>query len=127
MNLPSLFYQAAQDPRIDPREIRVLYRTAPAEPGAVPGQLTSGLCSTWQSDYSACKGYWVEHLPREVYRHEDTSVVVDLFRRTYADNGTSVTEISTPDEIHDHIDQIGVARLRNMKKVETERDQGDDI
>jgi hypothetical protein len=127
MNLPALFYQAAQDPRIDPREIRVRYRDAPTDPGAVPGQLTSGLCSTWQSDYSACKGYWTEHLPIKVYLDEDTSTLVDLFRRKYADTGLSVTELSTPDEIHDHIDQIGVVRLRNAKKVETERDPGDDI
>jgi hypothetical protein len=126
-NLPALFYQAAQDPRIDPREIRVRYRAAPTDAGAVTGQLTSGLCSTWQGDYTACKGYWVEHLPIEVYLDEDTSTSVSLFRRKYADTGLGVTELTTGDDFNDHVDQIGVARLRNAKKVETERDPGDDI
>ena len=89
--------------------------------------MTSGLCSTWQGDYSACKGYWTEHLPIEVYLDEDTSTAVDLFRRKYADTGTGVTELSTQDELNDGIDRIGVVRLRSSKKVETERDPGDDI
>jgi hypothetical protein len=126
-NLPALFYQAAQDPRIDPREIRVRYRGAANEPGAVPGQLTSGLCSTWQGDFTACTGYWTEHLPVEVYLDESTSTAVNLYRRQYAATGPNPARLTTGDDYDQHVDKVGVVRIRNAKKVETERDPGDNI
>jgi hypothetical protein len=129
IDVRSVFYSSSQDPRIDPRESRVRYKTSLPDPGpgAVPGQLTSGLCSPWQSDYTACVGYWAEHLPREVYLNEGTSTIVKEFRKQYADTSPTAATLTTADDFDQHIDQMGVARLRSGKKVETERGPGDDV
>jgi hypothetical protein len=129
-SVKSICYLNSQDPRIDPRESRVRYKTSLGDtgPGAVPGQLTSGLCSPWQSDYAACIGYWAEHLPVQAYLDEETSTIVNLFRKTYADTSSSaVTLENDPDGIDRHIDKAGVVRLKSAKKVETEREPGDDM
>ena len=126
VDLQSIFYRTSDDPRIDPAEIRVRYKTAPSDPGAVPGQLTSGLCSPWQSDFTLCVGYWGEHLPTEAYLDEDTSQIVAVYRKEYADfGGTHLVE--TTEDFVKHVDEVGVVRLRNNKPTETERDPGDDI
>jgi hypothetical protein len=129
VDVKSVFYSSSQDQRVDPRESRVRYKTslADAGPGAVPGQLTSGLCSPWQSDYMACIGYWTEHLPPEVYLREDAATIVKEFRKQYADTSATAATLTTGDDLDRHIDQVGVARLRSGKKVETERGPGDDI
>jgi hypothetical protein len=129
-SVKGICYLNSQDPTIDPRESRVRYKTSLADtgPGAVPGQLTSGLCSPWQSDYAACIGFWAEHLPPRAYLDEETSTVVNLFRKTYADTSSSANTLSgDPDGIDRHLDKVGVVRLQSGKKVETERDPGDDL
>ena len=45
----SAFYPRGQQ-NIDTNEIRPSYETGRAK----PGQLTGGLCSTWQTDLTAC-------------------------------------------------------------------------
>jgi hypothetical protein len=129
-SVKSVFYLNSQDPRIDPRESRVRYKTSLGDtgPGAVPGQLTSGLCSPWQSDYSACIGFWAEHVPPRAYLDEETSTQVSFFRKKYSDTSSgAATLASDPDAIDRYIDQAGVVRLQSGKKVETERDPGDDM
>jgi hypothetical protein len=119
-DLKAVFYQSSQDPRVDPREVRVRYKVAPTDPGAVPGQLTSGLCSPWQSDYIACVGFWTDHLPPEVFLNEQSSTTVQLFREQLADTSSSAATLTTANDFL-LVDQIGVARLKSGKLVETER------
>jgi hypothetical protein len=130
VSVKTVFYLNDQDPRVDPRESRVRYKTSLADsgPGAVPGQLTSGLCSPWQSDYSLCIGYWTEHLPPQSYLDEATSTVVSLFRKKYSDTSLSAATLyGDPDGIDRHIDEAGVVRVQSGKMVETERKLGDDM
>ena len=75
----------------------------------------------------ACIGYWTEHLPPEVYLREDAATIVKEFRKQYADTSATAATLTTGDDLDRHIDQVGVARLRSGKKVETERGPGDDI
>lgn len=127
IDVKSVFYKPSDDPRIDPREMRVRYRSAPGEPGAVLGQLTSGLCSPWQSDFTACVGYWKQHLPEEAYLDEDSSIPIQTFRREYANHSPLAPSLRVGDDFANHVDKIGVVRLINSKQTETERNPGDDI
>ena len=123
----SIFYQASLNPFIDPLEARIKYKSTAGDQGAVHGQLTSGLCSTWQGDFTACVGYWNEHLPANAYLDEQTSVPVNVFRKRYADTGTSSESLESADDFDKNVDKMGVVRIRNGKKVETERDPGNDV
>jgi len=125
LDLKGIFYQTSQDPTVDPREMRVRYKTSPTDPGAVLGQLTSGLCSPWQGDFTACVGYWGEHLPTEAFLDEDSSVAVQVFRKRYAEPDGET--LSSGDDFNRHVDKIGVVREVSGKLVETERGPGDDI
>lgn len=124
----AVFYRPEQDPAaIDPGELRVRYKSGPGDQGAVPGQLTSGLCSPWQGDFTACVGYWTEHLPTEAFLTEDSSTIVRVFRKEYADHAPDAPELTSAQDFVDHVDKVGVLRLREGKRVETERGRGDDI
>jgi hypothetical protein len=127
-DVKGVFYQSGQDQRIDPREMRVRFKSAPTDQGAVPGQLTSGLCSPWQSDYTACVGFWTDHLPPDVFRDVGSSDSVRLFRKQRADTSPLAETLRTGNDFL-QVDQIGVARLRSGKLVETERtgDIGDGV
>jgi hypothetical protein len=127
VDLKSVFYRTSQDPTVDPREMRVRYKSTPTDVGAVPGQLTSGLCSPWQGDFTACVGYWTEHLPIDVFLDEDSSIAVKLFRRRYADHDSDAATLETGDDFDRHVDKVGVTRIRGGKPIETEREPGDDI
>ncbi|ABW29988.1 LodA/GoxA family CTQ-dependent oxidase [Acaryochloris marina] len=130
LDIRNLVYRSQDDPRIDPREVRILYKNKQnkLEPrGAVPGQLTSGLCSSWQGDFTACVGYWVEHLPPNAFLDEDASTEVRVFRKQYSDTSSSAEELRTGEEFNIGVDKVGIVRLRESRKVETERDPGDDI
>lgn len=130
VDIESVFYRPSQDPTVDPRELRVRYKS-PGQPGvgAVPGQLTSGLCSPWQGDFTDCVGYWAEHLPPKAYLDEDSSTLVQVFRKIYADHSPTAVQLSreTGDEFEQHVDKVGVVRLLSGKRTETERNPGDDI
>jgi L-lysine epsilon oxidase C-terminal domain/L-Lysine epsilon oxidase N-terminal len=119
-DIKGVFYQNSQDPRVDPREMRVRYKSAPTDQGAVPGQLTSGLCSPWQSDYTACVGFWTDHLPPDVFRDVSSSDTVRLFRKQRADTSPLAATLRSGNDFL-QVDQVGVARLRSGKLVETER------
>ena len=125
-DLKSIFHDSSE-PSIDPREMRVRRKAGPDQSGALPGQLTSGLCSPWQTDFTACVGYWSENLPRQAYLDEATNTRVNVYRRTYADTSPTAPRLRSGDDFERHQDEIGVVRLRNAKEVETERDPGDDI
>jgi hypothetical protein len=127
VDVTSIFYQSDQDPRIDPREMRLRYKS-PGQPGpgAVPGQLTSGLCSPWQGDYTACVGYWPAHLPPRAFLDENTQTEVRFFRKRYTDQTPGAETLKTPEDFDNHIEKMGVVRLRNARLVETEREPGDD-
>lgn len=126
-NIKAIFYRAGVDPNIDPGEIRVRYRNAPGEPGAVHGQLTSGCCSPWQTDFTACTGYWSENLPEDAYLDEDTNVGVNVYRKKYADHSSFADRLTNGDDYERHQDKIGIVRIRGGKPIETERGPGDDI
>jgi hypothetical protein len=123
----SIFYKTSQDPRIDPSEIRPRYKPSPGDPGAVPGQLTSGLCSPWQADFTACVGYWTENLPPRGFLDENSSIGVSVFRKTYTDQSPSAPRLTSGDDFADSVDKVGVMRMMNSKLTETERNPGDDI
>lgn len=124
-----LFLSAAANPLVDPREMRVAYNAAPAANGAVRGQLTSGLCSPWQTDFTACVSYWTENLPEMAYLDEDQNQLVSVYRREYADYDPIEADgrLYLGDDFDQHQDKVGVVRIINGKEVETERDAGDDI
>ncbi|HEV7403438.1 MAG TPA: LodA/GoxA family CTQ-dependent oxidase [Chthoniobacteraceae bacterium] len=125
--LGAAFFSATTDPRIDPREVRVRYRAGAGGEGVVPGQLTSGLCSTWQGDYQACIGFWTSTLPDTVALEEDPSVEVQAFRKQFADHSPGAVTLSVSGEaVEAGIDKMGVFRKRDGKLVETERGPGDD-
>ena len=125
MDLNPLFYQQGIDSNADSREMRVRYRASATDRGAVHGQLTSGLCSTWQGDFTACVGYWSEHLPQTAFLDEDDGRGAMLFRKKYRDYAGPTLE--SGDDFEQSVDKMGVVRLRNGRKVETERDPGDDV
>lgn len=124
-----LFLSAAVNPLVDPREMRIAYNDAPAAFGAVRGQLTSGLCSPWQTDFTACVSYWTENLPEIAYLDEDQNQLVSVYRREYADYDPVDMDgrLYRGDDFDLHQDKVGVVRIINGKEVETERDAGDDI
>lgn len=126
-DLRSIFFAANEDPRIAPHEVRVRYRERGGDRGAVPGQLTSGLCSTWQGDFTACVGHWAEHLPLSVFLDEDPAREVDLFRKTYANPVGHPGRRWDAEDFAKGVDRVGVARLRDGAYVETEREPGEDI
>jgi len=129
VDIRNLVYRHGEDPRIDPREVRILYKDKKdtSGRGAVPGQLTSGLCSTWQGDFTACVGYWSEHLPDRALLDDDGQTVVRVFRKEYSDTSFSAETLETGEDFSQSVDKIGVVRWRNGRKVETERDPGDDL
>jgi hypothetical protein len=126
-DVKSLFYQSSQDPKVDPREMRVRYRSSPGDQGAVLGQLTSGLCSTWQGDFTACVGYWTENLPPNAFLDEDSSRGVKVFRKEYANQSSSAPELRSGNDFERHVYKVGVVRVRNSRQTETERGPGDNI
>jgi hypothetical protein len=129
-DVKQIFFKPTEDPRIDPREMRVRYRTpGTTDPGAVFGQLTSGLCSPWQGDFTACVGYWAEHLPRKAFLDENTNAQVLVFRKEYANQSPNAPALSEDhgDEFEQHVDKMGVVRRINSKRLETERGPGDDV
>ena len=126
-NIKALFYAAGSDPHIDPRDMRVRYKANPGDTGAVLGQLTSGLCSPWQTDFTACTGYWTENLPVQAFLDENDQVGVNVYRKQYAAPGPFPDRLTEGNDYERHQDKIGIVRLRNARLIETERGPGDDI
>lgn len=129
-DIATLFHTAANNPLIEPGELRVRYRASPADPGAEFGQLTSGLCSPWQTDFTACVGYWSENLPARAFLDEDDQVGVQVYRKKYDDRRSFIPpgdKLTNGDDFERHQDEVGVVRIRDGRQIETEREPGDNI
>jgi hypothetical protein len=119
-DLARVFYPASVTSDAD--EIRVLPRTSPSGSGAVPGELTYGLCSPWQSDFLACTcTWWVAHRPDLAFRDPQGTGQVRWLRKWVDDASGNQGFLSSPDAIVEHVDELGVVRLQNGRAVETER------
>jgi hypothetical protein len=106
----------------DPDEIRVHIQALGERQGVRPGMLTSGLCSPWQADFLLCTcGFWpAQHLDA-AFKDDSSQQRVRWLRKRYDDAGTNVDKLETTQEIIDHVDKLGVIRLRNGRPAETER------
>jgi hypothetical protein len=118
-NLSSIFYPAAQTG--DANELRVLPRTGASGPGIRPGQMTLGLCSPWQFDFKACTcSYWAAQRPDSAFKDDTSPTPVKWLRKKVNDSTGSQGEI-TVKQLIEHVDKLGVVRVRNQRAVETER------
>jgi hypothetical protein len=126
-DIKALFYNSQLDTLVGAGEMRVRPRATPNDRGAIPGQLTSGLCSPWQTDFTACIGYWSENLPLTAFLDEADQTPVRIYRKKYDNLSPSAPRLRNGDDFERHQDKIGIARMRNSKLVETEREKGDDI
>ena len=122
----NVFYQPGGSPYVKRNEIRV--RQKNGNTGTEPGQLTSGLCSTWHGDIEACTDYWTAEYPKSVYvPKEDDSF--DLVRGKYDenfDNRGGAMEEKNFEFTRRYMDMMGVGRLLEGqtpkdKPSETER------
>ena len=126
-DIKALFYSSQTDALIHAGEMRIRPKASPVETGAIPGQLTSGLCSPWQTDFTACTGYWAEDLPTLAFLDEANQTPVRVYRKEYSNFSASAPKLTNGDDFERHQDKIGVVRLVNGRQIETERDPGDDI
>lgn len=118
-DLPNIFYPRGEN-FIGENEIRPRYKIQEdQEKGALPGQLTSGLCSTWQGDLWACLQYWTAEFPQKVSVNGTSRF---LFRQEC----DSTDQMNNAEEINRLADNMGVARNMSADPakidfVETER------
>jgi len=98
------FYPRGVGP-IGQNEIRVQPSTA-RRAGAVPGQLTSGLCSTWQGDMVACLNYWTAENPNQAYIHGRAQTVI-------YQEGDPTRQMNTPEGINEWMDFRGIVEYRS--------------
>jgi hypothetical protein len=126
-DIKALFYSSQTDPLIHAGEMRIRPKGSPADTGAIPGQLTSGLCSPWQTDFTACIGYWSEDLPTTAFLDEATQTPVRVYRKEYSNFSASAPRLTSGDDFERHQDKIGIVRIVNSRQIETERNPGDDI
>ncbi|MGO7860192.1 LodA/GoxA family CTQ-dependent oxidase [Rhizobium ruizarguesonis] len=106
---------------IHENEIRPSYEAGRAQ----HGQLTAGLCSTWQTDLNACLNYWTSTYPYEVGFDTDPQTRV-LARKEYAVDGEQMQD---PEWLNSFIDMMEVARNTDDDQDSlrgTERDANDD-
>ena len=94
------FYPRGQQ-HIHAAEIRPSYEAGRAK----PGQLTGGLCSTWQTDLSACLDWWTSTYPYEV-SFDQEPVRRPLARQQFAQD---VPE-SDPEWLNAYIDMMDIGR-----------------
>ncbi len=100
--IKKLFYPSGTG-LIGKSEIRPKYDAQ----NALPGQLTSGLCSTWQGDLVACLAFWTAEYPNKVIAQPKPPGDTKILFREKCDN---TSKISTPDGINEYADQMGVSR-----------------
>lgn len=99
-------------------EIRVKYDDGLLPSQVQHGMLTSGLCSTWQTDMTACVGYWSATFPSMVL-YKDEEDQYPTYRR-YADDPNS--DFSQAEDYSKYKDLMGVARGTDPDELkETER------
>ena len=104
---------------IDRNEIRPSYASTQH------GQLTAGLCSTWQTDLNACLNYWTSTYPNEV-AFSAAPETRSLSRKRFAAAGPRE---DNPEWLNAHIDMMEIARDVEGDPTflhGTERDGNDD-
>jgi hypothetical protein len=118
-NPANAFYPRAQQ-HIDKHEIRPNYGAALRH-----GQLTAGLCSTWQTDLSACLNYWTSTYPNQV-EFETAPKRRTLARKLFA---SASPQISNPEWLNSYMDMMDIGRDFEDDPLSldgTERDANDD-
>lgn len=106
---------------VDRNEIRPSYEAGHAQ----HGQLTAGLCSTWQTDLNACLNYWTSTYPNEVSFSTAPETRV-LARKAFASNGP---QNSNPEWLNAYIDMMEPGRDVEQDPTflhGSERDSNDD-
>lgn len=115
------FYPRGQGP-IGENEIRPRYEAGIAEHGA----LTGGLCSTWQTDLTACLDWWTAEYPDTV-NFQDAPDSRSLARGKFAAAGP---RMGHPEDLNAYVDMMGVGRNEDDDPFflfERERAAGDDV
>jgi hypothetical protein len=111
------FFPRGQD-HIAASEIRPSYTSGRAQ----HGQLTAGLCSTWQTDLNACLNYWTSTYPNELEFSSGPETRV-LARKEFTSAGP---RISDPEWLNAYIDMMEIGRDGDpIKPHGTERDGND--
>ena len=119
-NPAGAFYPRGQQ-NIHAGEIRPSYETGHAK----VGQLTAGLCSTWQSDLTACLNWWTSTYPSEVSFEQDPDTR-PLSRKKFASDGP---QVSDAEWLNAYIDMMEIGRNLEGDPTSldgTERDGNDD-
>lgn len=114
------FLPRGQD-HIAAAEIRPSYEAGRAQ----HGQLTGGLCSTWQTDLNACLNYWTSTYPNDLEFNSDPQTRV-LARTTFTSEGPQMND---PEWLNVNIDMMEVGRDVNDDPFEihgSERDDNDE-
>lgn len=105
-------------------EARFLPRSHAGAGGAVPGDLTCGLCSPWQFDFLHCPCHsWAAQRPDVLFANDEGTEEVSWLRKRVADSRSRRGEgvVSDDNEFIRSIDRLGVARGPADRLVETER------
>lgn len=118
-DVAAIFYPASQTG--DANELRVIPKTNPFGPGVTHGEMTKGLCSPWQHDFTICAcWFWAAQRPDTAFKDETSSTEVRWLRREVNDPAGSHGFINV-EQLVEHVDKLGVVRVVNQRPVETER------
>ena len=99
------FYPRNQN-HIQENEIRV--EPKDDSNGALPGQLSSGLCSTWQGDMMLCLNWWTAENPSQAYGPDGNTEIV-IYKE---DNPNE--QMNEPEEINKYMDFRGIVDDQNV-------------
>lgn len=99
--VPANFFYDRNTNLIKENEIRV-QPNQEGNKGAIPGQLTSGLCSTWQGDMMLCLNWWTAENPSTAFGPNDQREVV-IYKE-----GDVNTRMNEPEEINTYMDFRGI-------------------
>jgi len=97
---PEKFFYPRNSGHISSNEIRI--EPKDTTNGTIPGQLTSGLCSTWQGDMMACLNWWTAENPSQAYGANGQKEIV-----IYQKNDPS-RQMNDPEEINTEMDFRGI-------------------
>lgn len=97
----SAFYPRGQG-HIAEAEIRPSYEVGRAQ----HGQLTGGLCSTWQTDLNACLDYWTSTYPNELEFASPPNVRL-LARKSFNTDGPQERD---PEWLNAYVDMMEIGR-----------------
>ncbi|MBL8810734.1 MAG: LodA/GoxA family CTQ-dependent oxidase [Planctomycetaceae bacterium] len=104
---PTDFFYSRGTGHIGANEVRIQPKSE--RPNATqPGQITSGLCSTWQGDMVACLNYWTAENPNRAFDlHGDEKIVI------YRESNPNAT-MNTPEEINANMDFRGIVEHESV-------------